>query len=140
LQGFLAEVADEISSNDGLNVGREATAAGLEIERLVYEVHRDAAIDEFAEFRPVTEVPGAPVNLVDQDSFDLTLTQEPEHFCPLPPSALCGCLPFLKPARDLEAVPLREACDRGPLFLQRDVALALARGRDADIGVEHHGS
>src|SRR5947209_5007311 len=65
---LLAEIADEIGGDHGLNVGRQATAAGIEVQALVDEVDFDSAIDQFAEVSPVLEIARRAVNLVDNDA------------------------------------------------------------------------
>jgi len=52
-----------VSGDDGLDVGGEPAAAGQEVEIVAH-----AAVDQIAVIGPVPEIPGASIDLVNDDA------------------------------------------------------------------------
>jgi hypothetical protein len=96
-------------------------------------MHFNALVDEFTKIRPVSEIPGAPVDLVDHDAARFPEAELPEHGRPNRPSSFCGSLPFFEPGTNRKFESLGVALDCVPLFGQGNAALSLPCGRDTDI-------
>ena len=50
---FLAQIANEVGCNDGLNVGGKSPAARVEIQTFIGKMDFDSLVDEIAKFGPV---------------------------------------------------------------------------------------
>jgi hypothetical protein len=95
----------------------------------------DPGVDQLAEIRPVFEVSGATVDLVNDDTLCLALPEQPKHFREFGPPAFRGGPAFLKPRTDREALRLGITKNRGALLRQRYAIALLGRG-DPDVTEE----
>src|SRR5919108_5466736 len=94
----------------------------------------NAAVDELTKIGPVLEIPGRPVDLVDDDPTRLLLEEFLEHAPKHWPATLGRRLLLLEPLADVNARALSVSCDGVALLRQRDAMLALTRRRDTYIG------
>src|ERR1051326_388919 len=130
---LLAVVADEVRRDDRLDIGGETPAAGGKVEILVRKIDLHAGVDELSKVGPVAEVPGATVDLVDDDTVRRATPQKPHHFGEARPAALCGRELLLKPADDSETLPFGIAKDRVFLLLEGYAFFTLAGGGYTDV-------
>ena len=89
-----------------MDVRGEAPAARLEVETLVREMDFNAGVNQLSKIRPVLEVPGASIDLVDDDAFCFSLSKTSKHLGKQGTAALRGRLAFFKPRQDRQAVAL----------------------------------
>ena len=90
----------------------------------------------FAEIRPVLEIPGAPIDLVNDHAPDLAAAEKPQHLVEGAPSALGGGHRLLEPVSDLKAISFGVLPDRVALLLEGDALFALSRRGNTDVTVE----
>src|SRR3546814_10039317 len=112
LEALFAEVSDVGGGDHGLDVGRQAAATRPEVDAVVREVHIDAACEQLAEVRPVSEVPGSAVDLVEDDAGGTTAGEATDHAAEYPTSRLRRCLHLFEPLADSEAVERGVPLDR----------------------------
>lgn len=105
----------------------------MEIQVLVGEVNFKPFVNEIAKTRPIPEISGAAVNLVDDNSTCLPLVEEFKHLCENRPASFGGRLPFLKPLGNLQLMTLGMADDGVSLLLKGNATLSLPRSRNADV-------
>lgn len=74
---FFPQVPDEVRGDYGLDVSAEASPARPHIQTLVGKVDVDILVNEFTEDRPILEIAGAAINLVQNDAFALSLFEQP---------------------------------------------------------------
>src|SRR3546814_236096 len=140
LEALFAEVADVVGGDHGLDVGRQAAATRPEVDAVVREVHIDAAVEQLAEVRPVSEVPGSAVDLVEDDAGGTTAGEATDHAAEYPTSRLRRCLHLFEPLADSEAVERGVPLDCLTLGSERCTLFLLGR-RDAHVReVRFHGS
>jgi hypothetical protein len=113
--GLLAEVPDVVSGDHRLDICGESTAPGRHVDPFAGEVDGDAPIDELSQVRPVLQVPGRAVYLMDDQSVRFAVSQFLEHLPKDRPPALGRRFPLLEPADDDEAPPGSEPRDLLPL-------------------------
>src|SRR3546814_14627948 len=100
LEALFAEVADVVGGDHGLDVGRQAAATRPEVDAVVREVHIDAAVEQLAEVRPVSEVPGSAVDLVEDDAGGPNAGEETDHGAEYPTSRIRPWPQHLEPPAD----------------------------------------
>jgi hypothetical protein len=83
---------------------------------------------EFTEIRPVFEISGAPINLVDHDTGCFPGPQQSEHLVPDGTATLSCRLPLFEPLGKREAGSCGMALNRFFLFSEGHASLALAGG------------
>jgi len=69
------------------------------------EMHLDAGINQLADIVPVFQVPGATINLVDNDAAGDPKPQKAQHLIERWPSLLGSAFLFLEPPDDFQPVP-----------------------------------
>ena len=122
--GLFPQISYVVGGNHRLDVGGQASAAGVQVQRFVREVNFSAVVDEFTEVGPVAEVAGAAINLVDDHAARTASLELLDHLAEKRPATLGRRFQFLEPSGDLQAVPLGVLLNCGPLLLERD-ALSL---------------
>jgi len=105
----------------------------MEIRVLVGEVNFKPFVNEIAKTRPIPEISGTPIDLVDDDSARLALVKEFEHLRENRTAPFGGHLPSLKPLGNLERMTLGMADDGVSLLLKGNATLPLPRSRNADV-------
>jgi hypothetical protein len=85
-------------------------------------------VDEFTEIRPVFEISGTAINLVDHNTGCFPGPEQCEHLVPDRTAALCCRLPFFEPLGKRDAGSRGMALNRFSLFMQGYASLALAGG------------
>ena len=48
----------------------------MEIQAFICKVHLDALIDQVAQARPIFQIPGAPIDLVNDEPIDLSSSEK----------------------------------------------------------------
>jgi len=129
---FLPQVTDVVGGDHGLDVGSQPATSGIHVDAFAGEVDGDALVDEFSEIRPVFEVAGRAVDLVDDESVRLTLPESLQDLAEDWPTPFRGGLLLLEPTDDQEPTLCGKARDLFPLGKQRD-ALALFRRGDPEV-------
>lgn len=71
---FFPQIPDVVRGDNRLDVCREPPAPGVHIDTLAGEVDRNASVDELSEIRPVLQVPGTPIHLVDDETLSVVLS------------------------------------------------------------------
>lgn len=69
-ESLLPKISDIIGGDDRLNVRRETAPARLEIDAFIGEVNSHSGVYQLAELGPVTQVPRASVDLVNDNTVD----------------------------------------------------------------------
>ena len=131
--GLFPKVSDVVHRDDRLNVGGQAVASRFDPAVLACNVDLNSLVHYFVEPRPIEEIPGASVDLVDDNPCDAIFPPVTEHLLEDAPASL-GCRELLLvPAGDHEVMATRVLLDRRSLLLKRHSLLSLFRCRNTHI-------
>ena len=90
-------------------------------------------VDQFPDTRPVPEVSGAAVDLVNHDAVSLAPAQELQHLGENRTAAFGRGLTLFKPVGYFQRFPSAVSDDGVPLFLKRYTPLALLHRGNAHV-------